>query len=87
MAGTSSSSGSGNGRDGSTRALEARVVELELKYTEQQALVQELSDVIYAQQRQLDAMEAKLALLQKRFDAVGEPGLVDAKADEKPPHY
>ena len=65
--------------------MEERLKELELRYTEQQAFVQELSEVVYAQQRQIDALNARLAVLAKKLEA--EPGLVDAKADEKPPHY
>lgn len=65
--------------------MEQRLVELELRYTEQQAMLQSLSDVVYAQQKALDRLEAEMDFLRKRFDA--EPGLVDARADERPPHY
>jgi SlyX protein len=65
--------------------MEDRVSELELKYMEQQAALQALSDVIYAQGRSLERLEAELSLLRKRLEA--EPGIVDARADEKPPHY
>lgn len=65
--------------------LEARVTELEIRYTEQQQLVQELSDVVYAQQKTIDLLSAELALLKKKLEA--EPGLVDANLQEKPPHY
>ncbi|MBX5482968.1 MAG: SlyX family protein [Myxococcaceae bacterium] len=65
--------------------LESRVAELELRYTEQQRLLQDLSDVVYAQQKSIDLLMAEVALLRKKLEA--EPGLVDANAVERPPHY
>lgn len=64
---------------------DARLAELELKFTEQAQLLEELSQVIYRQQQQLDALAAEVAHLGKRLEA--EPGLVDATRDDKPPHY
>lgn len=64
---------------------EERIIELEIRYTQQQELLQELSDVLYAQQRTMDALRAELELLKKKLEA--DPGLVDAKQHERPPHY
>ncbi len=62
-----------------------RLTELEIRFTEQQALLGELSDVLYAQQRTIDGLAAQVQVLQKKLE--GEPGLVDAQQQEKPPHY
>ncbi|REG20438.1 SlyX protein [Archangium gephyra] len=64
---------------------ESRIVELELRYMQQQELLQELSEVLYAQQRELDVLRAEVEQLKKKLQ--GEPGLVDARQHEKPPHY
>ncbi len=64
---------------------EARIIELELRFMQQQELLQELSDVLYGQQRLIDALKAEVELLKKRLEA--DPGLVDAKQQERPPHY
>ncbi|HEX5752211.1 MAG TPA: SlyX family protein [Archangium sp.] len=64
---------------------ESRIVELELRYMQQQELLQELSEVLYAQQRELDLLRAEVEQLKKKLQ--GEPGLVDARQHEKPPHY
>jgi SlyX protein len=64
---------------------ESRIVELELRYMQQQELLQELSEVLYAQRQELDGLRAELDLLKKKLE--GEPGLVDARQHEKPPHY
>ncbi|NPD27435.1 SlyX family protein [Corallococcus exiguus] len=62
-----------------------RLVELEIRYTQQQELLQELSDVLYQQGRVIDALRMELDQLKRKLDA--EPGLVDARQQERPPHY
>ncbi|NPC73215.1 SlyX family protein [Corallococcus sp. AB004] len=62
-----------------------RLVELEIRYTQQQELLQELSDVLYQQGRVIDALRMELDQLKHKLDA--EPGLVDARQQERPPHY
>lgn len=69
---------------GYTAVMESRLDELELRYTELQDLVQSLSEVVYGQQRELDLLRSELAVLRSK---VAEPGVVDARRDEKPPHY
>ena len=64
---------------------ESRFIELELRYMQQTELLQQLSDVLYAQQRELDALRAEVEALKRKLE--GEPGLVDAKQQERPPHY
>jgi SlyX protein len=64
---------------------EGRLTELEIRFTEQQQLLGELSEVLYAQQRKLDRLEAEVDVLRQKLAA--EPGLVDANTQEKPPHY
>jgi SlyX protein len=66
--------------------MEERIVELELRFTEQQRLLQELSDVVYAQSQSLDRLEHELAAMGQKLAAM-EPGLVDANAVERPPHF
>lgn len=65
--------------------MEQRIVELELKAAEQQHELEELSGVVYKQQRELDALKAALQSLAKKVQA--EPGLIDDKPPERPPHY
>lgn len=65
--------------------LEARIRELEIRITEQQRVVEDLSDVLVAQQRQIDELERRVQRLADKVKA--EPGLVEADSDDKPPHY
>lgn len=62
-----------------------RVAELELKFMQQEQLLEDLSSVLYRQQRQIDQLEQAVAGLQEKLRA--EPGMVEGKADEPPPHY
>lgn len=64
---------------------ESRLIELELRYMQQAELLQQLSDVLYAQQQELDGLRTEVELLKRKLE--GEPGLVDAKQQERPPHY
>lgn len=64
---------------------DARLNELEIRFTQQQELLQELSEVLYAQQRELDALRLEVGGLKKKLE--GDPGLVDARQQERPPHY
>ncbi|MFL5345004.1 MAG: SlyX family protein [Hyalangium sp.] len=64
---------------------ESRLIELELRYMQQAELLQQLSDVLYAQQQELAALRTEVELLKRKLE--GEPGLVDAKQQERPPHY
>ena len=52
---------------------------------QQAELLQQLSDVLYTQQRGLDALKSEVELLKRKLE--GDPGLVDAKQEERPPHY
>lgn len=65
--------------------LEARLAELELRFMEQQRLLEELSGVVYAQQQALELANARVGQLEKKLSS--EPGLVEAGAQERPPHY
>jgi SlyX protein len=64
---------------------EERLNELELRFTEQAHALEELSDVVFRQQRAIDGLTAELKRLQEKLAA--EPGLVDAQRQDKPPHY
>ncbi len=65
-------------------ALEERLVELELRFTHQQRFIDELSDVVARQQRDLDAVLERLRTMQAA--GTGAAPLA-APHDERPPHY
>ena len=65
--------------------LEGRVTELEIRHAEQADLLAQLNEVLVAQQKSMDVLTLELHRLRQRLEA--EPGLVDAQASERPPHY
>jgi SlyX protein len=64
---------------------DARLDNLEEKYAHLERLVNELSEVVWRQQRELDGLKTQLKGVRERLDA--EPGLVDAARQDVPPHY
>lgn len=68
-----------------TGMSETRLDELEARYAQLEHTLGELSDVVWRQQRELDALKEQLGKMQDRFAA--DPGLVDGTRQDKPPHY
>lgn len=64
---------------------EERVIEVEIRAAHLEKTVNELSEVVYRQQRELDAIRALVQQLRDKL--VAEPGLVERGTPEKPPHY
>ena len=62
-----------------------RLNELELRFTEQAHALEELSGVVFSQQKAIDGLTATLRRLEEKTS--GDPGLVDAQRQDKPPHY
>jgi uncharacterized coiled-coil protein SlyX len=62
--------------------MESRLTELEIRYTHLERQFVDLSDVVFEQQRHIDALMKELARLRGRMDELGE-----SPANEKPPHY
>ena len=47
----------------------------------------ELSDVVYRQQQEIDALRARLDALAQRIDAAQTPYTPSSPEEERPPHY
>lgn len=68
-------------------AAESRLTELEVRYTHQQTLLGELSDVVYAQQQEIDALKKRLSALEGRLADAGDTERPTDPSEEIPPHY
>ena len=66
---------------------EARIVELEVRYTLQQDLLEQLSQALWEQQRLLDKLAARVEELEHRLTDSSEPETVRTPEDDVPPHY
>ncbi len=68
--------------------IEERLIEIEIKVTSQDDLTQQLSHLVYQQQKQIDELRALCtALVKKLGNTDSDDGGADAYAQEKPPHY
>jgi SlyX protein len=65
----------------------ARVTELEARYTLQQDLLQQLSDVLWRQRQELDLLEQRVAALERRVADVGAATDTPSRDEDLPPHY
>ncbi len=65
---------------------EQRFIDLETKIAHQEFLLEELSLVLYEQQKTIDKLEAMLTALTKRLEGFGDGDNVRGPG-EKPPHY
>ncbi len=67
--------------------LENRFIALETKISHQEFLLEELNQVVYDQQRQIDDLEKRLGLTIKRVEGAMSGGNEIGPPGEKPPHY
>ncbi len=67
---------------------EERIENLELKYSYQEQAINEMSDIIYQQQKKIERMEELLkAVMEKTAENESGPSHVTSLMDEVPPHY
>ena len=62
--------------------MDRRLTDLELRYMKLEKLVDELSEVVAAQQKTLDAATVEIRRLSERLRDLGEE-----TPNERPPHY
>jgi len=65
---------------------EERLVQIEIKLTRQEDLTQQLSDLVYAQQKQINELQALCKALAQRLRDASDEG-PDPYVQERPPHY
>ncbi|MCA1326165.1 SlyX family protein [Herbaspirillum sp. alder98] len=66
---------------------EDRIIEIEMKLSHQEHLVDELNRTVYHQQQKIDELEMLLGALAKRFKELANASDDRAPANERPPHY
>jgi uncharacterized coiled-coil protein SlyX len=68
--------------------LRERVVELETLYMHLQRTLGDLDQAVVAQQRQIDALEQRIAALTSELNSLSGSVVEERKPeDERPPHY
>ncbi len=63
-----------------------RFIDLEIKLSHHEQMLEDLSAVIFRQQQQLDALELQLKAVKDQIKSAKD-GIEVGPADEKPPHY
>lgn len=66
---------------------EDRFIDIEMKLTRQEDLVDELNRTVYRQQQKIEELEMLLIALGKRFKEATNASQERAAANERPPHY
>ena len=69
------------------QALHDRVMELEIKASYSEDLLEQLNLTIYRQQQQIDDLIRVVSDLRKQLPEAGAPGSGQAILNERPPHY
>ena len=64
-----------------------RINELETKIAYQEHTIQELNDVIYEQQQQIDRIEIMCKHLMDRIQTLSDSGTNEQPGNDRPPHY
>jgi SlyX protein len=67
--------------------MSEQITDLEIQLTHQQHQIEELNDLVYCQQRQLDALTAEFRQVKEQLQ-MGLSSLAKESGDEPPPpHY
>jgi SlyX protein len=64
-----------------------RLVEIEIKISRQEDMLESLNQVVYQQQKKIDHLEAICAALAKHIKQTPEADGQRTLNDERPPHY
>ena len=66
---------------------EQRLTDLEIKIAHQDHTIEELHQVIYRQQKEIEQIEKKLSVLIQKFQEQQDGSPDIGPGDQKPPHY
>ena len=64
---------------------EERFIELEIKFSQQEDILDTLNQTVFRQQQKIERLEAVVAELARRM--VNMPDVIQHTTTEKPPHY
>jgi SlyX protein len=67
--------------------MEQRIVDLEIRYTHQQATIEALNEVVFEQQKAIHRLTKELDELRKRIDADVDAVAMGPADNSPPPHY
>jgi uncharacterized coiled-coil protein SlyX len=62
--------------------MDARLVDLEVRYTHLEQQFADLSQIVFEQQKAIQELQQHLRAIRGRMDQLGDP-----TANDRPPHY
>ena len=67
--------------------MNERLIELELRFMQQEHTIQELNEAVYRQEQTIIKLEREFALISSQLRAVASSMQGGADEEERPPHY
>ena len=67
--------------------MDQRIIDLEIKFSHQEEFIQQLNQVVIAQQDAIARMEKEILDLKRNINSEGGVQSTRSLADDKPPHY
>ena len=67
--------------------MEEKITNLEIRFTHQEAAIEEMNVVLLKQHQLIESLRAELGLLQRQLKDIGSSNIVDASQEPPPPHY
>ena len=67
--------------------MDQRIIDLEIKFSHQEEFIQQLNQVVIAQQDAIARMEKEVLDLKRNINSEGGVQSTRSLADDKPPHY
>ncbi len=67
--------------------MESRIVDLEMRFMQQDSTIQELNEVLISQQKQIEELSREVDLLKKQIRASSPSLIRDPSEETPPPHY
>lgn len=66
---------------------EERIINLEIKYSHQEAFIEELNKIITDQQKAIERLEKAVLDLKRNINSLGGVDATRPLSEDKPPHY
>ncbi|PID34415.1 MAG: SlyX protein [Thiotrichales bacterium] len=67
--------------------MEARIAELEIKFMEQEATLESLSEQVYLQQQEITNLTRHLEVMKDRLKSMAQSPVASMAEETPPPHY
>jgi SlyX protein len=67
--------------------MEDRITELELRFMQQERIIQELNETVFRQEQVISRLERQFRLLSEQLRSFAPSSILGQDSDERPPHY